>query len=64
MTRQCCKCRRVAHGGEWILPATLDEDNVTHTYCPICLSETRGAIYNRQKAKRIAALGRSGIFAT
>ena len=64
MTRQCCKCRRVADGGEWILPAALEQDNVTHTYCPVCLAETRTMIYERHKARRIAALARSGVFAT
>lgn len=64
MTRQCCKCRRVALGGQWILPTALDQDNVTHTYCPVCLSEVKATLYQRQKARRIAALARSGLFAT
>lgn len=64
MTRQCCQCRRVALGGEWILPAGVEEDNVTHTYCPPCLSEVQQAIDERQKTKHIIALARSGAYAT
>ena len=40
MTIQCCRCKRVRSGEEWTLPGPAPSETVSHTYCPVCLSES------------------------
>ena len=38
MTVQCCVCKRIREGGQWLEWAdnSFPERNVSHTYCPLC----------------------------
>lgn len=39
MIVQCCQCRKVKQGERWKEPSShtlLQEQTVTHTYCPAC----------------------------
>ena len=40
MTIQCCKCKKVRVGDEWVRPGGAPDANTSHTYCPVCLEVT------------------------
>ena len=40
MTIQCCKCKKVRVGDEWVRPGGAPDANTSHTYCPVCLEAT------------------------
>lgn len=40
MTIQCCKCKKVRVGDEWVRPGGAPDGNTSHTYCPVCLKVT------------------------
>jgi hypothetical protein len=41
MTVQCCKCKRLRLGDEWVEPLEHKLQHASHTYCPQCADETR-----------------------
>jgi len=52
MTVQCCKCKRFRERGQWSAPApALLQDNVSHTYCPVCADETFIELFSTQASK-------------
>lgn len=40
MTIQCCVCKKTQVNGEWRQAKPEAEQDVSHTYCPVCLDET------------------------
>jgi hypothetical protein len=44
MTIQCCVCGKIRADGQWSLHhEERHGDNISHTYCPICLKEALNA---------------------
>ncbi len=46
MTVQCCKCKKIRVGDEWIEGEASDILAVSHTYCPACFLEARVEVSN------------------
>lgn len=41
MAIQCCKCKRVRVGHDWVEPtASSIAGHVSHGFCPVCYEET------------------------
>ena len=36
MTIQCCKCKRIREGHDWVAVDVLPEGEVSHGFCPPC----------------------------
>lgn len=36
MTVQCCKCSCIRTDGTWQKRALIADEDVSHTYCPVC----------------------------
>ena len=52
MTIQCCQCRKVKQGREWV-PVHADTlENVSHGYCPRCLADAEEQLRARIRASR------------
>lgn len=58
MVAQCCQCKRVRAGDEWILAHGKLEDALTHTYCPVCYQAIRKELRlaNLKAAPRVLEL--------
>ena len=53
---QCCMCKRVRVGDEWLSPVnriTLD-DKISHGYCPTCAAQAFAQIAQATEGKRKA----------
>lgn len=48
MTVQCCKCKKVQCRGTWVTGGGAMGEDVSHSYCPICVEETLEEIRMRQ----------------
>lgn len=39
MITQCCVCRKILVGGDWVDPPNEIHGEVSHGYCPLCSAE-------------------------
>lgn len=46
MIRQCCVCKKVYEGGQWVVPRPehLEEEDITHGYCEACYEDFMRAV--------------------
>lgn len=46
MIRQCCVCKRIYEGGQWVMPRPehLAEEDITHGYCEECYEDFMKAV--------------------
>lgn len=65
MTVQCCKCKRVREDGRWHPILQTPGGDISHTYCPICLSECLAEIERmhggRTRRSRLARPGNHSL---
>lgn len=55
MTVQCCKCKRFRVDDRWSAPAaSLQQDEVSHTYCPACADECFIELFSAQASHATA----------
>lgn len=61
MMRKCCVCHKVEQGGEWRTRFPLVDDNLmTHGYCPQCFVVALAEIEDFLGDKAIYAPGSAG----
>lgn len=46
MTVQCCQCKRVRVGGQWMDERATGAEYASHTYCPACASAASIEIFD------------------
>lgn len=44
MTIQCCVCKKVKVEESWTSNATERAGDVSHTYCPVCLRQSKATM--------------------
>ena len=55
MTVQCCQCKKVRLHNYWDLPRQPLSDNVTHSYCPVCLALAKRSFNVERRQLAVAA---------
>lgn len=56
MTIQCCVCHRVKVEDEWKHQSVERPQEVSHTYCPVCLDASKKAMCDEIARRRAAML--------
>ncbi len=51
MTIQCCKCKRVRLDNAWRRPSGALSGAITHSYCPVCLTEAQVEIFSARASE-------------
>jgi hypothetical protein len=53
MVVQCCLCRRVRNGKQWVEPTPTDlvDEHVSHGYCPVCAAKAFAEIQDLLASK-------------
>ena len=62
MVVQCCLCRQVRKGKQWVdaLPGDLADEHVSHGYCPVCAAKAFAEIQDLLNAKSCAPRAAAG----
>ena len=60
MIRQCCSCRKIWKGEQWIYPrfSELESYDVTHCYCDDCFAVQMSEIQARRPGPLRNTVGR------
>lgn len=57
MTLQCCKCRKLKEKDSWTHGELHTATEVSHTYCPACLTEALEEIRESRTVSEEISLG-------